>query len=172
MSALVFILLDADGPPARGSPLGGGCSHLAMPAPTVQEIKKALVQAGYEVYRARGDEIQLAERPRENLIMDAGVSLVASEPVKVRFVVRAQRADFPGEDEAALFERARGLGRACVDRGYVEFDTRARTLFDPGDSSRVLDTWYEVFFERPMSSLTEALDEVMVVLQFEKAATR
>ena len=143
-----------------------------MPAPTVQELKKALVRAGFEVYRTRGDEVQIAERPRENLIMDSGVVIAATDPVRVRFVVRAQKADFQGEDEARLYQRARALGDSSVARGYVECATKARPLLDPGNESHVLDTWYEVSFERHAATLEEALDEVRFVMKLEKAAAR
>lgn len=42
---------------------------------SVAGIRKELAAAGLEVFRSKGDEIALAERPRENLIMDSGVVL-------------------------------------------------------------------------------------------------
>ena len=55
--------------------------------------KKVLIDAGFEVFRTRGEEIVIAERPRENLIMDSGVRLRlgdASDPaLEVRVVLRA-----------------------------------------------------------------------------------
>lgn len=143
-----------------------------MPAPSLQELKKALTQAGFEVYRARGTEVQLAERPRDNLIMDANVSVVASEPLRVRLVVRAQKADFASDDDATLYQRALDLAAPAAARGYVEAERRARPLPDPGDPSRILDTWYEVVLERPADSVAEALGELPALLRLEKAATR
>ena len=58
------------------------------------QIKRVLIDAGFEVFRTRGEEIVLAERPRENLIMDSGVRLRLGEPLEVRVVFRAQRARF------------------------------------------------------------------------------
>jgi hypothetical protein len=66
-----------------------------MPAYTPQQLKKALVGAGFQVFRTLGDEIVLAERVRENLIMDSGVRLKASEPLQVKVIFRAQRGHFP-----------------------------------------------------------------------------
>jgi hypothetical protein len=188
-----------------------------MPALTVQELKKAIQQAGLEVYRTRGNEVHLAERPRENLIMDAGVSVLlaisapapsdatppppsvapaavsapASVPTpapisapgstaadgspglaRVRFIVRAQKADFHGEDDTQLFERARLLGSPVAGRGYVEVERRARAMPDPGDPSRVLDTWFEILFERHVQDVSEILDEARLLLTIEKAASR
>jgi hypothetical protein len=143
-----------------------------MPAPTVQELKKALTRAGFEVYRTRGEEVHLAERPRENLIMDSGVVVAASEPLRIRFVVRAQKADFQGEDEAALLGRARSLGSAAAERGFVEHVTRTRSVLDPGDASHVLDTWYEVGFEKTADTLEDAVEDVRFIMKLEKAAAR
>ena len=58
-----------------------------MPAYTPQQLKKALVSAGFQVFRTLGEEIVLAERVRENLIMDSGVRLRASEPLEVRIKI-------------------------------------------------------------------------------------
>lgn len=104
--------------------------------------------------------------------MDAGVSVVVSEPMRVRFIVRAQKADFQGEDDEALYARARTLGASAVARGFVEASATSRDLFDPGDASRVLDTWFEIVFERQVSSLEDAFAELRAVIKLEKAAAR
>jgi len=46
-----------------------------MPVPTPAELKKALTAEGFEIYRTTGDRILLADRVRDNLIMDSGVSV-------------------------------------------------------------------------------------------------
>jgi predicted nucleotide-binding protein len=143
-----------------------------MPAPSVQELKKALQRAGFEVYRTRGDDVHLAERPRENLIMEAGVSVGTGESMRVRFVVRAQRADFQGEDDGRLFERARAQAAPATARGYAESATSVRSMLDPGDATHVLDTWFEVAFEKPIESVDEAIEEVRFALSLDKAAAR
>ena len=88
--------------------------------PSLAEIKKALVAAGFELYRTRGDEVHVADRVRDNLIMDSGVSVRAKGSLSVRFVARAQRSDFPSDGPASLFEKARGLGVIAEARGYAE----------------------------------------------------
>jgi hypothetical protein len=137
---------------------------------TVQELKKALIQAGFEVYRARGDEVRLAERPRENLIMDSGISLSVSQPFRVRFVVRAQQNDFRGETEAQLYQRARSLSEKAVENGYAEASLLSRPMLDPGDPNHVLDIWYEVIFEKQVESFEDAVSELRFALTIEKAA--
>lgn len=140
-----------------------------MPFVTSPEIKKALLAAGFELYRTRGDEVQVADRVRDNLIMDSGVSVRGGLGLRVRFVVRAQRSDFPSDAVPTLFERARSLGAGARDRGYVELTTQSSPIRDPVDPSHVLDTWYEVFFEKGVATLLEAIEEVRFVLGLEKA---
>ena len=89
-----------------------------MSALTPLQLKRALVEAGFEVFRTRGDETVLARRVRENLIMESGVRVRASLPMEVRVVLRAQRTDFPGDDEALLFPRVRELGAHAMHAGF------------------------------------------------------
>lgn len=143
-----------------------------MASTTVQELKALLVRSGFELYRTRGEEIHLAERPRDNLIMDSGVSVHVGEALRIRFVVRAQRADFQGEDDPRLYDRARSVGARGVARGFVESGARSRPLLDPGDANHVLDTWYEVTFDKEVSTVDQAIEELRFVLSLEKAAVR
>jgi len=139
--------------------------------PTPAEIKKALITAGFEVYQTRGDVVHVAERVRENLLMDSGVRVESRSP-KVGFVVRAQRNDFPSDGEDALFARARTLAGPAAERGYTEVASQVTQVTDPGDSARTLDTWCEVSFEKPVESVDVAMDEVRFALGLEKAVTR
>src|SRR3984957_4914960 len=81
-------------------------------------IKRALIDAGFEVFRTRGEEIVIAERPRENLIMDSGVRLrlgdAGAPALEARVVLRAQQNDFPSEDESHLFDRVRQLATSAL----------------------------------------------------------
>jgi hypothetical protein len=138
-----------------------------MPTPT--EIKKALTAAGFEWYRTKGEVVHVAERVRENLLMDSGI-FVHSGRGAVGFVVRAQRTDFPHETEDQLFQRARALARPAVARGYREVEAMTRPIFDPGDAQRMIDTWCEVHFERDTPDLPATLDEVRFALTFPKSA--
>ena len=131
------------------------------------EIRKALLAAGFEFYRTQGDEVHVADRVRDNLIMDSGVSV--STGLAVKFVVRAQRSDFPNDAATRLFERARALAGAALGRGYVETAAVTTALHDPADATRTLDTWYEVSFAKTVTSLEEAMAEVGFALGIEKA---
>jgi hypothetical protein len=132
------------------------------------EIRKALLAAGFELYRTQGDQVHIADRVRDNLIMDSGVSV--STALSVKFVVRSQRSDFPNDATAQLFDRARALAAAALARGYVETSTVTNPMHDPVDPSRTLDTWYEIWFERTVTTLDEAMAEVGFALAIEKTA--
>jgi hypothetical protein len=134
------------------------------------EIKRALVEAGFEVFRTRGEEIVLAERPRENLIMDSGVRLRVGPPLEVRIVLRAQKADFPSEDEAHLFDRVRKLAAGVLSADFVEHGTSVTRIADPGDADRVLDTFYEITYAKGAVRLADALPDLTFALNVEKRA--
>jgi hypothetical protein len=142
--------------------------------PTASEIKRALKHAGLEVYRTRGDVVYLADRVRENLLMDAGTYLRGGregwEGVRVGFVVRAQRTDFPSDAEEALFVRARHAAASAVERGYAETGAEVRKVVDPGNADRTLDTWCEVTFEKEADDVDAAIAEARFALALEKAA--
>jgi hypothetical protein len=132
------------------------------------EIRKALLAAGFELYRTQGEQVHVADRVRDNLIMDSGVSVSTS--LSVKFVVRAQRSDFPNDSTTRLFERARALATSATARGYTETSSLTTPMHDPADPSRTLDTWYEVVYEKAVPSLADAMTEVAFALGIEKAA--
>jgi hypothetical protein len=141
-------------------------------AVTASETKKALVAAGFEVYRTRGDVVYLADRVRENLLMDAGAFLRAGAALRVGLVVRAEAGDFPGEDEAQLFARARAVAAAAIPLGYREVEAQTHRVADPGDPEKTLNTWCEVQLEKPVADLAAAIDEVRRAVAFDKAVPR
>jgi hypothetical protein len=138
--------------------------------PTSAEIKKALLAAGLVVYRTRADVVHVAERVRENLLMDSGIAIHASTS-KVVFVVRAQRNDFPADGDERLFERARILAAPAIDRGFREVQVQVREVCEPGEAGRRLDTWCEVQFEKVVADTEAAIEETRFVLALEKAAS-
>lgn len=137
------------------------------------DIKKVLRAEGFEIYRTRGDVIHLAERVRENLLMDACVFVRAGGPA-VGLITRAERAVFPGETHEQLALRARALAEGAAQAGYQEISSRERDIPDPGDPTRILDVWSEVTFEKPLAHATDAapiLDEIRFALSIPKAAS-
>ena len=137
---------------------------------TPRELKQALIAAGIEVYRIHGSRVLVADRVRENLIMDSGVAVVAGDGCAVRFVVRTQASQFPGESEPQLFDRARRLAKTTAKRGYSEVETAVVPVPNPGDRTTTLDTWYEVVFEKPVEGEKEILEEIHFALRLEKSA--
>lgn len=144
-----------------------------MPPSNPQELKKLLLSAGLEIYRTLSDRVVLADRVRDNLIMDSGVSVLSQDgALGIRVVFRAQACDFQGESPEGLFGHARRLGQPGQSRGYSETTTTVVPIHDPGDKSRVLDTWYEVAYERAIDDADELLAELRAALEWPKVATR
>jgi len=139
---------------------------------TPNDLKKTLVARGFEVYRTLGDQVVLADRVRDNLIMDSGVAARVGDVLAVRFVVRCQATDFPSASADDLFARARSCANEAVTRGYVEIGVAAVPVRDPGDASSTLDTWYEVSFERPVAGDEELEHELRYALALEKTVSR
>ncbi len=138
---------------------------------TPQQLKKALVASGFEVFRTLPEEVVLAERVRENLILDSGVRVapIAGGKLQVRLVLRAQRADFPNEDETALFARVRKLAEPAVAQGFAEVSTAVTAVKDPADASRTLDTFYEVNLSQDVATVDDAVPVIKFVMSLEKA---
>jgi len=139
---------------------------------TPQQLKKALVAAGFEVFRTLGDDVVLADRVRENLIMDSGVRLRSGEPLQVKVILRAQRVDFPTEDEAGLFARVRAYGKDIVSNGFTEVAASATKVTDPADAERTLDTFYEVTFAKDVGDIEAALPELKLAMALDKAVRK
>jgi hypothetical protein len=138
---------------------------------TVAELKQALVREGFVVYRTRPDGVHLAERVRENLIMDAGV-VVVPDPMAVRLVFRAEAASFPGVAEGELFDRARQLAAPALERGYAEVEARATRVEDPSDESRTLTMRYEIVLERHTADVDETMGELRFAIGVPKSHDR
>lgn len=138
---------------------------------TPQQLKKALVASGFEVFRTLSDEVVLAERVRENLILDSGVRVgpLSDGKVRVRLVLRAQRGDFPADDEAALFDRVRKLAEPALAEGFAEISTNVHAVKDPADPEKTLETFYEVSLAQEAGSVEDAVPILRFALGLEKA---
>jgi hypothetical protein len=143
-----------------------------MSPPTPSELKKLLLAEGFEVYRTLSDQIVLADRVRENLIMDSGVAARLGNVPCVRFVVRAQGGEFPNDSTAAIFDRARQMANDALRRGYREVGANSVEVRDPGDDSQTLDVWHEVAFEKTLSNDAELISELRYAVSIEKTAPR
>ncbi len=143
--------------------------------PTIQELKKTLVAAGLEIFRTRPDAVHLAERPRPNQILDAGISVRPAGPphidgaMELRVVLRCQRSDFPRETPDQLWGRVRVIaGVDILPAGYAEIEQRELPVADPGDKSRTLDVWYELVFARVLGDVQATIEEAKRLLPVDK----
>jgi hypothetical protein len=167
-----------------------------MPPIKPVELKRALVREGFEIYRTAGPFVLLADRVRDNLIMDSGVALGLpaesasdgsagngsataqqggehdweQQGLVVRVVLKAQASEFPNEEGEGLLAHARALAGPFEGRGYRETSTQTVVVKDPGDGTRVLDTWYEVSLELPVEGLSAAAAELRFALEQKKTA--
>jgi hypothetical protein len=137
-------------------------------------IKKTLIDHGYLVYRTTASTVHLAELVRDNLMMDAQVSVRVGHPRTVRVAVRAQRSDFPSklDTEQRLFERARILAASLFACGFQEVSQNVVDLPDPMDPSVVLDTWYQIDLERATETDRDLTDALRAAVRVEKVVPR
>ncbi len=130
------------------------------------ELKRKLRAAGFEIYRTAENQVKLAERVRDNLIMDSGVAAVFTSSTKlgVRVIIRAQASHFPGATEDQLWEQARTLAREFLENGYLEEETNTEAVADPSDPARSLDTSHEISLHRGVESLDLLCDQLRLAL--------
>lgn len=119
-----------------------------MSPPSSTELKQAFRARGFEIYRVVGTHVVLAERVRENLILDSGVSGSMGEALTVRFVVRARAGEFPHRERETLLAQARDLARPGLEHGFVEIEQREVPIWSPAEPTQKLDVTYEVVFEK------------------------
>jgi hypothetical protein len=114
-----------------------------------KELKAKLTAEGFLVFRTLSSEVRLAERVRENLILDSGVAaLVSDSGLGVRVAFRSEGSAAPEASTEVHYQRARARGDLAVAAGYSAVAELATPVLDPGDPTRTLDTWYEVAFEK------------------------
>ena len=127
---------------------------------TPQGIKKAIIDAGFEIYRASGAKIRLAERVRLHL-MDSGITVDVTESAAVSFTVRSQRSDFPMASAENLFAKVReSMKESVAARGFVEIDAVTREVKDPVDDNNVLDVWHELTYSKTAPDVQMLIDDV------------
>jgi hypothetical protein len=136
----------------------------------IKELRRTLVDAGLEVFRVKDDEVHLAERQNLHL-MEAGVRIRASEPIRVTVTARAQRSDAPGLSPDALFELVRDGVRPLTALGFEEIAVQSRELYSVSDNNQVLDVWYEVTLGQSFETLDDAIGTTRRVLAVERYIT-
>jgi hypothetical protein len=135
-----------------------------------KDLKRHLVAEGFQVFRTLGSCVVLADRVRDNLIMDSGVAAEASPEHRVKVVIRARSGDYPGESEDQLFARVRALAEAELDPSYAEFEQAVIPVDQPSAPGERLDTWYEVTFVRTEADLAALMLTLRDALTVKKIA--
>lgn len=138
-----------------------------MSLPDLAELKRKLREEGFEVYRTIAEQVLLAERVRDNLIMDSGVAALlhpAQSQMAVVVTVRAQASHFPGASEEQVWTHARNLSEAFSGNGYAEEKATAASVPDPSDPELSLDTSYEIRLSRLVSDLDDLCSELRAAL--------
>ncbi len=144
-----------------------------MPSTDSAELKRQLRTAEFEIYRSSAGRVLLAERVRDNLIMDSGVSAESQNgALSVRVVVRAQASHYPGAEESQIWQHARDLAKTFIDLDYAEEGTHSEPVPDPSDPSRSLDTCYEVRLNRKVSDLPALFDELRAALSRQRSTSQ
>lgn len=138
------------------------------------ELKRKLRAAGFEVYRSTSEQVLLAERVRDNLIMDSGVAAHVSSAdgkIWVQVTVRAQASHFPGAEEDGIWTAARRLAQAFLDSGYTEQDSSASPVPDPNDPQVSLDTAHEIRLRRAVQDDDALFEELRAALHLPRATS-
>jgi hypothetical protein len=140
------------------------------PKTGIVETKRALREAGLQIYEVREGFITLAERVRDNLILQSGIA-VSTSPFRVQVTLRAQSLHFPGQTQDQVLAHAVELAGNFVARGYREVGTTRTEVADPSHPERTLDVVHAVIVERPCDSWEEVLSEIKEAFSSARAST-
>jgi hypothetical protein len=140
------------------------------------ELKRNLRSAGFEIYRSNPEFVHLAERVRDNLIMDSGVAAHLSRNgevtrLSVHVNLRAQASHFPGADETQVWQHARELAKTFTDAGYEEGESHTEPVVDPSDPSQSLDTSFRILLKRAVDDLSALHTELKAALSRRRSTT-
>ena len=142
-----------------------------MSSLTLDDVKRAMVGAGLEVYRISGSEVRVAERARMHL-MDSGVIVSVGQATCVRVTVRSQRSDFPTGRADELYELVRRAVKSTAeDRGFREDAADSREITDPVDSSSILDVWHELTFAKDVDRIDTLVEDLQWALRLPKCVS-
>lgn len=149
---------------AKTDPDAGGERINPSDAPPAGELKRMLRSEGFEIYRTSPGKILLAERVRDNLIMDSGVAIVSKAGFEVQVTVRAQASHFPGASAESMRQRAGELAHSFEQRGYECGEVAESQVPDPSNPGRSLDTSFEIALHRRFDQLEDVFRELKAAL--------
>lgn len=141
------------------------------------ELKKHIRALGFEIYRTVDGQVTLAERIRDNLIMDSGIVVGPAgaygerpEHLALSVTLRAQASHFPGASADQVRQEATALAQDLFARGYIQEEFSGRPILDPGDSAVVLDTSHELRVMRVIAEV-ELAEEIGLLLGLRRASS-
>ena len=138
---------------------------------TSDELKRLVLEAGLEIYRASSEEIRIAERVRMHL-MDSGVLLRLTDEPELWLTIRAQRSDFPNSSTDELSKIIRNaVGQTVTDLGFHEAQAVEREITNPVDDGHVLDVWYELTFAKRIQSPDTLVADLKSALSVSKCVS-
>lgn len=137
------------------------------------ELKRKLRAAGFEIYRTAENGVQLAERVRDNLIMDSGVTVLMVQPMglAIRVTVRAQASHFPGASLDQLWGHANALAGQFLSDGFLEQGQSSELVPDPSDPDKSLDTSHEIVLYRSVETLDLLFEQLKLALTRRRTTT-
>lgn len=143
-----------------------------MSAPDPADLKRRLRNEGFEIYRTLEGRVILAERIRDNLIMDSGVAAGSGlgDLLTVFVTIRTQLSHYPGSNAEAVLDQARQLAQPFEGRGYGAGEPTSRHIQDPSHPERTLDTVFEIPLQRALAGLDELLTELRAVLALPRSS--
>lgn len=112
----------------------------------------------------------MADRVRDNLILDSGVRVRAGRPMEVRIVMGLRRGQYPNESDEQVFARLRELAGPALGRGFSEQHTGKAPVNDPADAKRTLDTFFELILVKEEADVAAMLDLVRFAVKVAQTA--
>jgi len=122
------------------------------------------------VYRTTGQEVIIAERVRDNLILDSGVRVRAGDPMEVSIVMGLRRGQYPNDSDEQVFARLRQLASPAMGHGFTEKTSGMAPVNDPADAARTLDTFFEIVLAKQEPDTAAMLDLVRFALNIAQTA--
>lgn len=122
------------------------------------------------MYRTTGQEVIVADRVRDNLILDSGVRVRAGATMEVRIVMGLRRGQYPNESDDQVFARLRELAGPALGHGFAEKQTGQAPVNDPADAKRTLDTFFELILVKEAADVEAMLDLVRFAVKVAQTA--
>lgn len=138
---------------------------------TSAELKKKLRKSGFDVYRTLPDRVILAERIRDNLIMDSGVAALIGTEFSVETIIRVQQSHFPGKNDEQLREQTQLLATPFLAAGYQQLEHSEEAMMDPSEPENQLDTLYELRISKDSGDLTVLLAQLKQALAWQRSSS-